>query len=102
MTTPYRPVSQLHDRVGAPPYVADHPDDIRAWQLITARGAVRLEAKGLRHSRLGPNGAKKLWAKHYGLSPRVKHEVVIARMTQEIELLQEKRNARLSQQPLPF
>lgn len=74
--------------------VFDNPTSIRLFQLASARKAIKLESLGMRHSRLARlGGAKGLWAKHYGLSPRVKHQVVIDRITQEMSELEEKLNA---------
>lgn len=69
---------------------ADTPDQIKLLQLISAKHAILLEAKGLRHSRLGRNGVKRLWAKHYGMAARTKHLDVIARMQQDINELAER------------
>jgi hypothetical protein len=80
------------------PMVADTPSKIRMFQLISAKHAIGLEAKGLRHSRLGRNGLKRLWAKHYGLPPRTKHIVIITKIQEEIEALYTK----IHQLPLPL
>jgi len=66
--------------------IADTPDKIRLFQLITVKHSIGLEAKGLRHSRFRC-GLRGLWAKHYGMSPRSKPEAVIARVQQDIDAL---------------
>ena len=65
--------------------VYDTPDKIRLFQLIAAKHAILLEAKGLRNSRLGRNGLKRSWAKWYGLKPRATHLEVVERLQQEID-----------------
>jgi hypothetical protein len=66
--------------------IADNPRDIRLFQLIAAKHAISLEAKGLRHSRFRC-GVRGLWAKHYGMPPRSKPLAVIARIQEEIDSL---------------
>jgi hypothetical protein len=81
--------------------ILETPDQIRAAQLLSARGAIKLEKLGMRHSRLGQNGLKRLWAKHYGLSPRAKHDEVLAKINEELNSLKEKIHG-CKQQPLPL
>jgi hypothetical protein len=77
--------------------IADTPDQIRLFQLISAKHAIGLEAKGMRHSRLR-GGARKLWAIHYCMNPRAKHADVIARIQEEIDDLSQ----RVNQMRLPL
>ena len=88
-------VDELYKRGYA---VAEGPDETRLFQLIAAKHAILLESKGMRHSRLGQNGLKRAWAKHYGLSARTKHLEVIARLQVDIEAL----HTKLHQLKLPF
>jgi hypothetical protein len=60
---------------------------VRYAQLASAKGAIRLEKLGLRHSRLGRNGLKRSWAKHYGMSARSSHDAVIARIQEEMDAI---------------
>jgi len=64
----------------------DSPDKIRAAQLISAKYAIALEAKGLRHSKI-KGGAKGSWAKHYDMPPKSSHLEVIQRIQREIDEL---------------
>lgn len=66
--------------------IAETPRQIRLFQLISAKHAILLEAKGLRHSRFRC-GVRGLWAKHYGLPPRASHAKVVARIQEEIDFL---------------
>ena len=79
--------------------IADTPDKIRLFQLISAKHAIGLEAKGLRHSRFRC-GVRGLWAKHYGMSPRSKPEAVIARLQEDINALHSKLNPPQEELPL--
>jgi len=65
---------------------ATEPCEIRLLQLLAAKHAIGLEAKGLRHSRFRC-GVRGLWAKHYGMPPRSKPLAVIARIQEEIDSL---------------
>lgn len=56
--------------------------DMERFALQVARRAIQLEAKGMKHSRLGSVKAK--WAVKFGLSPRAKHADVIQRIEQEL------------------
>lgn len=69
--------------------VADTPESIKLLQLISAKHAILLEAKGLRHSRFRC-GVKGLWAKHYGLPARTPHVKVVERLQQDIDELAER------------
>ena len=73
--------------------IADTPDQIELFRLIASKHAILLEAKGLRHSRLGRNGLKRAWAKHYGMSARSSHLSVIARLQEDIFVLADRINA---------
>ena len=79
--------------------VFDHPIQIRLAQLCSARAAIKLEKLGLRHSRIRC-GVRGLWAKHYRMPLRSKHDAVIARITQEIKELEEKLNGQQPELPL--
>lgn len=57
------------------------PNSIRIFQLRAAIAAIKLEAKGLRHSKR--LNVKASWARHYNLSPRAKPEEVIAKLHEE-------------------
>ena len=79
------------------PRVYDTPAKIRLFQLISAKHAIGLEAKGMRHSRFRC-GVRGLWAKHYGMPPRSKAPAVIARIQEDIDKLV----FELNQLPLPL
>lgn len=81
-------------------HVASTPDEIRLYQLIAAKHAIMLEAKGMRHSRFRC-GVRGLWAKHYGMKPRSKPLDVIARIQQDINELAERIKSN-PQQELPL
>lgn len=53
-------------------------------QLAAAKQAIKLEQKGLKHSRLN---VRRVWAIHLGLKPSAKHEVVIAEIEKRMEEL---------------
>jgi hypothetical protein len=57
---------------------------IRIYQLKAARKAIEIEAKGMRFK----TRVKASWARHFGLSPRVKPETVIARINEQITHLE--------------
>jgi hypothetical protein len=79
--------------------VAEGPIETRIFQLLSAKHAIGLEAKGMRHSRLyRQGGVKGLWAKHYGLERKATAKQVIDRIEEEIQLLKQ----RQAQQQLPL
>ena len=85
--------------------VADTPDKIRLFQLISVKHAIKLEKLGMRHSRFRC-GVRGLWAKHYGMPPRSKADAVLARVQVEIDFLKDKieregRQPRLPLEELP-
>lgn len=57
-------------------------DDIARVQLIAVRGALRLEARGMK-SRGG--SIRKGWAVRLGLKPTAKHDEVIAEINRRLE-----------------
>lgn len=81
--------------------VYDTPDKIRLFQLISAKHAIGLEAKGMRHSRFR-QGVRGLWAKHYGMPPKSHPEAVIARIQEEINELDRKIQFTENQLELPL
>jgi hypothetical protein len=58
--------------------IIDTPEGIRYAQMAAAYHAIKLEKLGMRHSKLG--SVKALWARHLGMSPRVKHDMVLAEL----------------------
>lgn len=68
---------------------AETPDQIRLFQLLSARQAVLLESKGLRRSRFR-QGVRGLWAVYYGMPKRSPALAVVDRMNEEIAQLQER------------
>ena len=64
--------------------IADTPPTIRLFQLISAKHAILLEAKGLRHSRIR-GGVRGMWAKHYGLAAKTPAVVVLDHIKREME-----------------
>lgn len=71
--------------------MSESPTRTRLVQLISAKHAIGLEAKGMRHSRFR-QGVRGLWAAHYNLPKRSSHEAVIARIQEEIDELTFKAN----------
>jgi len=65
-------------------FIADGPDAVAMFRLITLRGAVKLEAIGLK-SRAG--SMRKRAALECGLKPGAKHGDVIAALTERIEAM---------------
>lgn len=55
---------------------------VTIFQLLAAKSAIGLEAKGLKHSR---GSVRKTYALQFGMSPRAKHADVQARIQQEID-----------------
>jgi hypothetical protein len=55
---------------------------VQVFQLLAAKGAINLESKGIKHSRMN---VRKTWAIHLGLKPNAKHDVVIAAIEKKIE-----------------
>jgi hypothetical protein len=84
MTTADKPCGNIQ--------VFNTPEQIRLVQLLSARGAIRLEQRGLRHSRLGKNGVKRLWVKHFHLPPRTSFDELLDRFDLEINKLKEQLN----------
>ena len=62
--------------------VLDKPDQIRVYQLLVVRSAIRLEAKGLRHSS-GLN-VRAAWARRFGMRRGSSTEAVLARLDAEL------------------
>jgi len=61
------------------------PNQIRLFQLLAVRAAIKLEAKGLRHS--GGRSVKARWAFHYGLPIRAKRVLVLEKLEAEMRTL---------------
>lgn len=64
--------------------VFDTPKAIKAYRLIVVIKALRLEMRGLRHSR---GSVAALWRQHYGMSRRAPIECVIARVQEDLDKL---------------
>jgi hypothetical protein len=62
--------------------IADTPEKIRAFQLLAARGAIKLERVGLKKRGVP---ARKLWATHFKMAVRSTHLQVIQRIEAELE-----------------
>lgn len=60
--------------------------ELPLYLLLAAKGAIQLEALGMKHSR---RSARKHWAMLLGLPPSSKHDVVIDALNVKIE---ERRN----------
>lgn len=60
------------------------PNAIRRYQLRVVISAIKLEAKGIRHR----SNVRVAWAKRFGLSPRARPEIIIARLEEEIKELE--------------
>jgi hypothetical protein len=58
--------------------VFDTPSSIKYFQLAAARGAIRLERLGMRHSR--GRSVKAMWARHLGMKRGATHAAVIAEL----------------------
>ena len=71
--------------------IADTPHAISYFQLATVKGALKLESKGMRHSRLGT--IRKGWAIRLGLKPSTKYPELIAHIEGLLaKMLEEKRS----------
>lgn len=62
--------------------IIDKPNGISLFQAMAARSAIKLQALGMKHSRMN---VRKVWAIHLGLKPNAKCEVVIAALDKKIE-----------------
>ena len=78
------PMANVDEAYGQGVAIADTPATIRLFQLIAAKHAILLEAKGLRHSRIR-GGVRGLWAKHYGLAAKTRAVVVLDHIKREME-----------------
>lgn len=56
----------------------------QAFQLSAAKGAIKLEKLGMRHS--SGKSARKAWAKHFGMPANSTHEQVIERIQEELNV----------------
>lgn len=68
-------------------YVASGKDAVSAFQLIAVKGAIRLEAVGLRHS--SGRSARKAWALKLGLKATAKADAVIEAIDKELEKMKQ-------------
>jgi hypothetical protein len=66
-------------------YVASTPDAIEHYQLAVAKQAIKLEKLGMTHSR--GRRVKVMWANHFGLGARAKHDVVLAHIQARMDFL---------------
>lgn len=66
-------------------FIADNPDSIEYFQLSAAKAAIKLESVGLKHS--SGKCVRKMWALHFGLSARAKHDEVTSCIKQRMEFL---------------
>jgi len=74
----------------------DQPWQIECARLASAKAAIKLEAAGMRHSRLG--SLRRRWAVHLGLSPNAKHETVIKLLEEKIQKIKETHSEQQSPQ----
>lgn len=65
--------------------VLTDPNAIRRYQLRVVISAIKLETKGIKVNR---RSVRVMWAKRFGLSSRVRPEVIIARLEEEIRELE--------------
>lgn len=63
---------------------------IELARLASAKAAIKLEAVGMRHSRLG--SLRKRWAVHLGLKPNTRHDLVIAAIQVKMNAIKEAHN----------
>ena len=63
--------------------VIDTPDGIHLFKLLSARGAIRLEKLGMKHS--SRRSVRKNWALHYGLKANAKADLVLEKIQAEID-----------------
>lgn len=64
-------------------FVADTPEAIDVFRLITVKSALKLESKGMQMTR-GPK-LRKPWAIKLGLKPNAKYEEVIAEIQRRLD-----------------
>jgi hypothetical protein len=69
------------------------PDGIELFRLQAVKRVIGLEAKGMRHS--SGRSVKAMWARHFGLSPRAKADVVLQAIDDRIAELEKRRAATL-------
>jgi hypothetical protein len=62
--------------------IFDKLSDIRYMRLASVIAAIRLESKGLKHSK---GSVRKRWALHLGMGARAKHQDVIDRLRAEMD-----------------
>lgn len=67
-------------------FVADTPDGISAFQLVTVKHALKAEKAGMQMTR-GPK-LRKPWAIKLGLRPNASYDDVIAAVEAKLALLQ--------------
>lgn len=63
--------------------------DIPVAQMMVVRAAIKLEAKGMRHS---GGSVRARWAARLGLKPRDSHDKYIAELTRRIDAALGERN----------
>lgn len=63
--------------------VCDTPESIYHYRLCALKGALKLEAKGLRHSKLG--SVRKIVCKELGLKPSTKAPKVLESLEAKIK-----------------
>lgn len=74
--------------------IIDRPNGIDLFQLKVVRSALKLQALGMKHSRMN---VRKVWAVHLGLKPNAKCEVVIAAIDKKIAEVEAKGDLGISQ-----
>lgn len=65
--------------------IFDTPDGIEYFRLSSAKGAIGLEAKGMKHSR--GRSIKAAWQKQLGMKRGSTHEAVIAKLKERMDFL---------------
>jgi hypothetical protein len=69
------------------PVIINTPEGIKYVQMAAAKGAIRLEKLGMRHSKIG--SVKNAWAKHLGMRPRATHDEVIAELEKRMQKIKD-------------
>jgi hypothetical protein len=69
--------------------VFDTPEKINAFKLATSKAAIKLEALGMRHSRVNVTA---MYMKHYGIPGRAtakNRELVLQKIQQELDQIKQ-------------
>lgn len=75
------------------PFVADTPDKIRFFQLVSMRGRLKLEMRGMRFKPVEGMTTATAVKKMFGLPKSCRNEKALARLEEEIESMKRANSA---------